>query len=65
MTNNIKLGTLVKYSESTTFYLHDVQYDISEIYVKSQIIKNKQLKKMKVINFKILNKNLLYVNVEE
>ena len=66
MTNNIKLGTLVKYSEITTFYLHDIQYDITEIYTKSQIIKNDQLKKMKVINFTSYPiKNSLYVNVVE
>lgn len=65
MTNNIKLGTLVKYSATTSFYLHDVQYDITEFFTKSQIMKNKQLIGMKVINFKVFSANALYVNVEE
>ena len=35
MTNNIKLGTLVKLSATTSFWLHDIQYDINEmLYVK-------------------------------
>ena len=65
MTNFIKLGTLVKFSLCTSFCLHDVQYDITEFYTKSQIMKNKQLVKMKVINFKIFNRGILYVNIEE
>lgn len=65
MTNNIKLGTLVKYSITTSFCLHDVQYDITEFFTKSQIMKSKQLIGMKVINFKIFSANTLYVNVEE
>lgn len=65
MTNKIKLGTLVKFSATTSFYLHDIQYNITELYTKSQIMKNKQLVKMKVINFKIFNKHTLYVNIEE
>lgn len=65
MSNNIKLGTLVKFSSTTGFCLHDMQYDITEFYTKSQIMKNKQLVKMKVINFRIYNKAILYVNIEE
>lgn len=65
MTNNIKLGTLVKFSSTTDFCLHDIQYDITEFYTKSQIMENKQLVKMKVINFRIFNKDILYVNIEE
>lgn len=65
MTNNIKLGTLVKFSSTTGFFLHDIQYDITEFYTKSQITENKQLVKMKVINFRIFNKDILYVNIEE
>lgn len=65
MTNNIKLGTLVKFSETTCFYLHDIQYDIIEVYSKSQIKKNKQLIEMKVIKFRIYNTHSLWVDVEE
>ena len=66
MTNNIKLGTLVKVSATTSFCLHDIQYDITEYYTKSQILNNKQLSKMKVLQFKnIVGKNMLYVDVEE
>lgn len=67
MTNNIKLGTLVKHSASGTFFrLRDLQYDIIEYYTKAQIIENKQLSKMKVVQFKIISeKNLLHVDVEE
>ena len=65
MTNNIKLGTLVRFSNMTSFCLHDIQYDITEFYTKSQIMENKQLVKMKVINFGIFNKGILYVNIEE
>lgn len=67
MTNNIKLGTLVKHSASRTFFrLHDIQYDITEYYTKEQIIEDKQLCKMIVLQFKIIAKlNLLHVDVEE
>ena len=65
MTNNIKLGTLVKFSLVAGFCLHDVQYDITAFYTKHQIMENKQLVKMKVINFRITNKGILYVNIEE
>lgn len=65
MTNLIKLGTLVKFSATTRFYLHDVQYDITEFYSKSQILDNKQLLKMKVLQFKSIGKNMLYVDIEE
>ena len=64
MTNNIKLGTLVKLSLTTSFWLHDIQYDIDEIYTRSQILENKQLSHMKVISFKIIRK-MIYVKVEE
>ena len=66
MTNNIKLGTLVKVSATNSFRLHDIQYDITEYYTKSQILNNKQLSKMKVLQFKnIVGKNMLHVDVEE
>lgn len=65
MTNNIKLSTLIKFSAISCFYLHDIQYDIVEIYSKSQIKKNKQLTKMKVIQFKIFNKDSLWIDIEE
>lgn len=66
MTNNIKLGTLVKFSKTINFRLHDVQYDIYELYRKSQIMSDKQLKKMKVVSFKVVeNENMLQVDVEE
>lgn len=66
MTNNIKLGTLVKFSKTINFRLHDVQYDIYELYRKSQIMANKQLKKMKVVSFKVVeNENMIQVDVEE
>lgn len=66
MTNNIKLGTLVRYCATTNFRLHDVQYDIYELYRKSQIMADKQLKKMKVVSFKVVeNENMLQVDVEE
>lgn len=66
MTNNIKLGTLVKFSATTSFWLHDIQYDIDEFYTRSQILKNKQLSHMKVISFKALTeKEMIYVKVEE
>ena len=66
MTNYIKLGTLVKLSATTSFWLHDIQYDIDELYTRSQILKNKQLSRMKVVSFKALSgKEKLYVKVEE
>lgn len=66
MTNFIKLGTLAKFSATTSFWLHDIQYDIGEFYTRSQILKNKQLSRMKVINFKVVSgKEMIYVNVEE
>lgn len=67
MTNNIKLGSLVKHSANGTFFrLHDIQYDINEYYTKTEIIENKQLCKMRVLQFKIIAKlNLLQVDVEE
>ena len=66
MTNNIKLGTLVKYSIATSFCLHDMQYDITEYYTKSQILNDSQLSKMKVVQYKALaGKGMIYVDVEE
>lgn len=66
MTNNIKLGTLVKLSATTSFWLHDIQYGIDEFYARSQILKNKQLSRLKVISFKALSrKEMIYVKVEE
>lgn len=65
MTNFIKLGTLVKFSATTRFCLHDIQYDITEFYSKSRILDNKQLLKMKVVQFKSTGRNLLYVDIEE
>lgn len=66
MTNNIKLGTLVRFCATANFRLHDVQYDIYELYRKSQIMADKQLKKMKVVSFKVVeNENMLQVDVEE
>nr|DAI70163.1 MAG TPA: hypothetical protein [Caudoviricetes sp.] len=66
MTNNIKLGTLVKLSATTSFWLHDIQYDIDELYTRSQILKNKQISRLKVISFKaLLGKEMIYVQVEE
>ena len=66
MSNNIKLGTLVKLSATYSFRLHDIQYDIVEYYTKSQILKNKQLSKMKVVQFSnILGQNMLHVDIEE
>lgn len=54
MTNNIKLGTLVKCSISTSFCLHDIQYDITEYYTKLQILSNSQLSSMKVVQYRVL-----------
>ena len=66
MTNNIKLATLVKYSATTSFLLHDIQYDIEEFYTRSQILENKQLSHMKVVSFKVVvGKEMIYVKVEE
>lgn len=66
MTNSIKLGTLVKYSITTSFCLHDLQYDIIEFYTRSQILENKQLLRMKVIHFKVVTgKEMIHVDVEE
>lgn len=66
MTNNIKLGTLVRFCATTNFRLHDVQYDIYELYRKSQIMQDKQLKHMKVVSFKVVeNENMIQVDVEE
>lgn len=66
MTNNIKLGTLVKCSISTSFCLHDVQYDITEYYTKLQILSNSQLSSMKVVQYRVLKeKQMLYVDVVE
>lgn len=66
MTNNIKLGTLVKISETYTFRLHDIQYNITEYYTKSQILKNKQLSEMKVVQISnILGQNMLHIDIEE
>ena len=66
MTNNIKLGTLVKCSIVTSFCLHDLQYDITEYYTKSQILNDSQLSKMKVVQYRALaGKAMLYVDVEE
>ena len=65
MTNFIKLDMLVKFSATTRFCLHDIQYDITEFYSKSQILDNKQLLKMKVVQFKSAGRNLLYVDIEE
>ena len=57
MTNLIKLGTLVKFSATTRFCLHDIQYDITEFYSKSQILDNKQLLKMFSIYLHNQNEN--------
>ena len=66
MANNIKLGTLVKLSATTSFWLHDIQYDIDGFYTRSQILKNKQISRLKVISFKALSgKEMIYVKVEE
>lgn len=62
----IKLSTLVKCSAITSFCLHDLQYDITEFYTRSQILENKQLSKMKVVQFKaVKEKELIYVDVVE
>ena len=66
MTNNIKLGTLVKYSIATSFCLHDIQYDITEYYSKSQILNNMQLSAMKVVQYRAIpEKAMLKIDVVE
>lgn len=66
MTNNIKLGTLVKCSIATLFCLHDMQYDITEYYTKSQILNDSQLSKMKVVQYRVMSeKAMLKVEVVE
>lgn len=66
MAINIKLVILVKLSDTTSFWLHDMQYDIDEFYTRSQILENKQLSRMKVVSFKALSgKEIIYVKVEE
>lgn len=65
MTNNIKLGTLVNLSAVPGFQLHDIQYDITEYYTKSEIMQNKQLLKMKVLQFRIVTDELLHIEIEE
>lgn len=66
MTSNIKLGTLVKLSATYSFRLHVIPYDTTGYYTKSQILKNKQLSKMKVVQFSnILGQNMISVDIEE
>ena len=66
LTNTIKLATLVKCSAIIRFCLHDLQYDITEFYTRSQILENKQLSKMKVVQFKIVKgKEFIHVDVVE
>ena len=66
MTNNIKLGTLVKYSIATSFCLHDMQYGITGYYTKSQILNDSQLSKMKVVQYRVMSeKAMLKVEVVE
>lgn len=66
MSNNIKLGTLVKCSIATSFCLHDIQYDITEYYTKSQILSDSQLSSMKVVQYRALKgKQMLHVDIEE
>ena len=66
MINSIKLGTLVKFSATTSFCLHDLQYDITEFYTRSQILENKQLSRMSVVQFKVITgKQMIHVDVEE
>ena len=66
MSNNIKLGTLVKFSATTSFCLHDIQYDILEFYTRSQILENKQISRMRVISFKVVpGKEMISVRVED
>ena len=65
MTNNKKIGTIVKLSAIPSFRLHDIQYDITEYYTKSEIMQNKQLLKMKVLQFRIVTDGLLHIEIEE
>lgn len=66
MVNNIKLGTLVKFSITTSFCLHDLQYGIYEYHTRSQILGNKQLSRMKVVHFKVVTgEEMIQVDVEE
>lgn len=66
MTNNIKLGTLVKCSIATSFCLHDMQYGITEYYTKSQILNDSQLSKMKVVQYRaVAGRTMLRVDVVE
>ena len=65
MTNNIKLGTLIKCCSSSSFRLHDIQYDITEFYNRKQILKNKQLLKMKVLLFSAIANDMINVEIEE
>lgn len=66
MTNNIKLGALVRFCTTVNFRLHEVQYDIYELYRKSQIMSDNQLRRMKVVSFKVVeNENMIQVDVEE
>lgn len=65
MTNNIKLGTLIKCCSSSNFRLHDIQYDITEFYNRKQILKNKQLLKMKVLEFSAIETDMINIVIEE
>lgn len=66
LTNTIKLATLVKCSAIISFCLHDLQYDITEFYTRSQILENKQLSHMKVVQFKVVaGKQMIHVDIEE
>ena len=66
LTNTIKLATLVKCSAIIRFCLHDLQYDITEFYTRSQILENKQLSRMKVVQFKVVaGKQMIHVDIEE
>ena len=65
MTNNIKLGTLIKCCSTNHFKLHDIQYDICEFYTRNQILNNKQLLKMKVIQFSSIAEDMINVEVVE
>ena len=66
MTSIIKLATLVKYSIATSFCLHDIQYDITEYYTKSEILNNMQLSAMKVVQYRAMpEKAMLKIDVVE
>lgn len=65
MTNNIKLGTLIKCCSSNHFRLHDIQYDITEFYTRNQLLNNKQALKMLVIQFSAIANDMINVEVEE